>query len=365
MSSPSSNSGYFYAVTAYSGTHLRRNLPIDPRLSEGNERTLFYLVDQQPDPSWKLPGPVIAEKDFDPRIMEAGKKHLGEWSFLLNEYYTPFAKYPFYFLSSRFYEKNQRLSVSLNSIAELLFAGLDRYGWGYLPSYDRPPGYVDLLGYSRGTPLGIRKSGADLVKSILGIDPVFEARWFSDFFCNYIGFRSRQELIQYVEFYLPLIRHFLDDDWNLIRDPYEYVRPLAVYRNEKPLTFLIEMASHLFFTRNQIPFFGAHTEGLFEINEHAVGIEHAEDFAVSGLALESWAQQLLHVSQFDLAEQQLRKAMKRSPERPNSYVLLANSWLRQLDFSKARAVINEGSERHPILKGLLAQIDKMEIDARG
>jgi len=54
-----------------------------------------------------------------------------------------------------------------------------------------------------------------------------ECRYFSDFFCNYIGFHSRHQLEQYVEFYLPLIGYFFDRDYHEIRPVSDYTQRVS------------------------------------------------------------------------------------------------------------------------------------------
>jgi len=351
-----STAGTFYVVTAYERTHLRLNKPIDPRFLAAEENTSYYVVDPQPDPNWPLPRRRVIEHQLNPKLGELGRDHMGEWSFLLNEYERGFASYPFYVISSRFYEKNPRLRASLAQLSDYLFAGLSRYGWGYLPSYDRPPGYEDLRGYSKSAHLGITPTGIDLIRSIYGIDMLRDGRWFSDFFCNYIGFQSRDHLKRYVDFYRPLLDHFFDAHWQLKRSVAPYSRTTGVYHKEKPLTFLFEMVSHLFFFKNQLPFFGFHPESFFEIHEHEAGIETITDLPASLDAREAWGFHLLQFPRYDLAYDILLGVIRDDPLRARPVVALVTTMIKRGELAAASALMEAAVCHHPQLAAPLKQL---------
>lgn len=354
-----STRGHFYVITAYEGTHLRRKLPLDPRFKTTRSQTTFYLVDKECHPTWPMAGNCIVEHERSPQLAAFGKEHMAEWSFLLNEYEKPFAQYPLYFISSRFYEKNARLVISLDEVSDYLFAGLERYGWGYLPSYDRPPGFEDLLGYSQGVHLGITQKGLDLIRDLFGVELLKEARWFSDFFCNYIGFRSRAELVRYVDFYRPLLDIFFDAQWKLKTDYSPYVKRIGVYRNEKPLTFLFEMVSHLFFHQTKTPFFACHPEGLFEIQEHSAGISPLTDLPASLASREAWGRQLLAVSHHERALPLLRSVIEEDGSRLGAILPLVDVSIKRGDFSTARWALACGSIHHASLIDPLAKVEAL------
>ena len=258
-----------YLVVAYRFNHIERNIPLDPRFSESDKNYVYYVVDATGAPA-DFPGKSVSEARLSKNLQAAGKSHIGEWSFLLNEYENRFATYPFFVISSRFYEKNQRLPGPLDPYWDKLFEYLDTYSFGYLPSYNRPVGFEDLKSYffSKEGHLGMKKRGLDLMYSLYGVRFVKDYRYFSDFFCNYIGFANRQALENYVEFYKPLLNFFFNENYRLIRKYDDYVRRIGVYRGEKPLTFLIEMASHLYFYQNQLKFFGLSYDGFYEVDEY-------------------------------------------------------------------------------------------------
>ena len=252
-----------YVVTAWRFNHVERNLPLDERLTDPRLDPVFYFVDQPPE---GFSQPHIVEPEINPAIVGAGRTHLAEWSFLMTELERPFARYPFFVTSSRFFEKNA-LVPSLVDLWPSAMAALDEMGWGYLPSYDRPAGFVDLAEYFEAGRLGMCETGLAFVDGFYGVRIPLQYRFMSDFFCNYLGFASRAHFEQYMAFYVPLIRRFLDSEWSLIRDPELYVKRRNVFREEKPLTLLLEMVSHLFFYCNEIPFLGVKHDGLCRVME--------------------------------------------------------------------------------------------------
>jgi hypothetical protein len=255
-----------YVLTAHRFNHLSRGVPIDPRLLARPDETVFYFVEPEGVPA-DFSAPALAEAEIFPEIGEAGKRHLAEWSFLLAEYYRPFARYPFYMVSSRFYEKNERLPGALHDYSAEWFRRLRQYGYGYWPSYNRQLGFEDLCEYFRLGRLGMKQEGLDLLERLYGVKFLAEYRWFSDFFCNYLGFQSRAHFEAYVEFYLPLFELFFDRQWRPTDDYEKYVRRRDVFRAEKPFTLLLELASHLFFYVRDVPFFGLHYDGFYAVDE--------------------------------------------------------------------------------------------------
>lgn len=259
--------GRFYILTAAKFNHIDRPMKLDKRFFD-NTNTSFYFFDKEIN-LYGFPRPAQTEFNVYPDIAEAGRYHFAEWSFLLAEYEKSFANYPFFMTSSRFYEKNLRLKGSLGDYQTVLFDLLDKYGYGYLPSYDRNLSFIDLEEYRRQGYLGGTEQGLHFIQNLFGVDMTNEGRWISDYFCNYIGFKTRDNLKAYVEYYLPLFKLFFDDQWNLIYDykNLEIVRPDMTFREFKPLSLLLEQISHLFFLKNKIPFLGMHYDGFYEVNE--------------------------------------------------------------------------------------------------
>jgi hypothetical protein len=259
--------GRFYVLTALDFNHIKRPMNLDGRFFDCTN-TEFYFFDSELDLNG-FPRPALMEVAVHPKIASAGRLHLAEWSFLLAEYEKGFAKYPFFMTSSRFYEKNKRLRGSLGTYQARLFQFLKKYGYGYLPSYDRNLSFIDLEDYRRLGRLGITDERYDLILKKFGVDMTNEGRWVSDYWCNYIGFGTREHLTRYIEFYLPVLHDFFDSDWSLVNDYREMnlVRLDVPFRNFKPLTLFLEQISHLFFYKNKYPFIGLHYEGFYEINE--------------------------------------------------------------------------------------------------
>jgi hypothetical protein len=261
-------SGSLYVITAYRFNHVQRSVPIDERFFEPGVNSRFYFVDEAGAPPG-FQGQHIEEREVNPGITSAGSRLIAEWSFLLTELEKPFAKYPFYVVSSRFFEKNRLLEANLQQVLAAAFSLLEHYGWGYLPSYNRNANFQDLHYYKEVGYLGIKDEGIAFVDGFYGVRFVDQYRLISDFFCNYIGFRLRQHFVAYMNFYVPFIRRFFDAQWNVIRQPELYVRNTHTYRSEKPFTFLLEMISHLFFYMNDLKFCGVSYDGIYEVNERA------------------------------------------------------------------------------------------------
>lgn len=258
--------GSLYVITAHEFNHVARSTPIDRRFFDRDLPAKFYFVDRTGAPR-DFRSAYIEERILNPSIIDAGSRFIAEWSFLLTEFEKPFAQYPFFVVSSRFFEKNLSLPLELQTLLAFAFPCLKCYGWGYLPSYDRKANFQVLQFYKEVGYLGIKDEGIAFLDGLYGVRFVDQYRMISDFFCNYIGFQSREHLIEYVKFYLPLIRRFFDADWNIVRQPELYVRRTGTYRNEKPFTFLLEMASHLFFYKNNLRFCGVSYDGIHEVDE--------------------------------------------------------------------------------------------------
>ncbi len=264
------------------GSSDYRGKPLDPRLLDSDRNYVWFLIDKEvPEP---LVGQrVLFEKDFDPRLARAGAKHLAEWSFLLMELEHGFAEYPFFLVSSRFYEKNFKLGGDLNTEWDRLFGYLRRYRWGYLPSYNRRLRWLNYE-HEKQAALGAKEEFSPfnrrsftIVDDLFGVKIPAEYGAWTDFQCNYIGFASREDLVEYVEFYRPFFDHFFDADWELRRDPAPYVQnTLLHFRNEKPLTYLLEFISHLFFYAHGLKFFGLHYTGYYEIDERRGRLQRLE-----------------------------------------------------------------------------------------
>ncbi len=266
-----------YVITYHAFNHGTMRLggekPIDRRFLDGDGNYVYYLIDRKVPESLRKK-PTILEYDLDPVLHKAGGKFFGEWSFLLAEEKHSFCQYPLFMISSRFYEKNNWLFRDLNTEWNTLFSYLEKYGWGYLPSYDRPLRWIDMdwknklkkevwryIFFPWKEPL------FDLTKKIFGVDIPSDYRFSADLQCNYIGFRSRQELLEYVAFYRPLLDFFFDESYELTRDLNPYLRS-AGFPNEKIFTFFLELLSHLFFFQKKKNYFALHYDGYYVVDEH-------------------------------------------------------------------------------------------------
>ncbi len=119
----------------------------------------------------------------------------------------------------------------------------------------------------------MRDEGLAFVDGFWDVRIPDEYRYFSDFFSNYIGFKSREHFERYMAFYLPFIQRFFRPDWTLRRDPELYVRRRNVFRAEKPFTLLLEMVSHLFFYVEEMQFGGLSYDGLYRVDERNAAME--------------------------------------------------------------------------------------------
>jgi len=274
-----------YVITHYAQNHGSpdyRGMPLDPRFVESDNNYVYFLIDDEvPEP---LKGKrVLFEKEIDARLARLGAKHLAEWSFFLMESEHSFCEYPFFAVSSRFYEKNFKLGRDLNSEWDRLFDYLRHYRWGYLPSYNRRLRWLHYE-HEKQAALGAKEEftpfnqrSFTIVNDLFGVKIPEEYGGWTDLQCNYIGFASREDLLEYVEFYRPFFDHFFDEDWELKRDPAPYVRnTLLHFRNEKPLTYLLEFISHLFFFARGLKFFALHYTGYYEIDERHGRLERLE-----------------------------------------------------------------------------------------
>jgi len=279
-----------YVITYHEFNHgsLRpgKNVPLDSRFLENDNNYIYYLIDKKV-PQVLSNKKTILEYEMDANIHVAGSKFFGEWSFLLNEEKNAFCQYPFFMISSRFYEKNAWLRTNLNTEWDKLFHYLKEYGYGYLPSYDRPLRWINLewekdmnrkaweykfFPFTRAT--------YQVTKEVFGISIPQDYRFTADLFCNYIGFQSRDELKAYVQFYRPLLDYFFDSSLSLKRDLAPYVRTTNAFRNEKSFTFFLEFLSHLFFFQNKKKFFALHYDGYYSIDESRKKIKRLEKFAI-------------------------------------------------------------------------------------
>jgi hypothetical protein len=274
-----------YVITAYQFNHVERPQPIDPALFDPALNSIFYFVDSDGAPPG-FDAPHLNEADLNPSIMAVGKTHLAEWTFLLTELERPFARYPFYSVSSRFLEKNAMLYGGIAKVWDVAAESLETFGWGYLPSYDRPANFQDLAEYLSLGRLGMCQQGLAYVDGFWGVRIPDEYRYYSDFGCNYIGFKSREHFERYMAFYMPFIRRFFTPNWTLRRDPELYVRRRGIFRAEKPFTLLLEMVSHMFFYVDNIQFGGLSYDGLYRVHERCVSMERIKEIPTSRLRAE-------------------------------------------------------------------------------
>lgn len=266
-----------YVITNYQVNHNSpglRNEPIDSRFLVSNRNYVFYLIDEA------IPAPlkdkqILFEWKIDPLLHQRGKEYFAEWSFLLAEAKHSFASYPMFMISSRFYEKNIWLKTDLNIEWDKLFSYLSQYGWGYLPSYNRPLGWFDLelakfrKQNSTYNFLPFNESSFQLINEVYNVKIPDDYSSMSDLQCNYIGFYSREHLLDYVNFYRRLIDKLFDESYLPREEIGRYVKSTnsEYYPNEKPFTFLLEWMSHLFFYQNNRKFFALHYDAYYEINE--------------------------------------------------------------------------------------------------
>lgn len=265
-----------YLITYHKFNHdtsRKENKPLDERFLGSEKNFVYYLIDQE------IPKPLegkslLFEYKIDPEIYEAGKYHFGEWSFLLAEAKHGFCNYPFFMVSSRFYEKNNWLINDLNEEWDRLFSYFDHYNYAWLPSYDRPLRWIDY-GYWKKRVEDKSCRFSPFTKEVYALSDEFyrvnipkDYRYCSDLFCNYIGFKSRKHLLDYVNFYRPLIDSLFDEKFRPKQDLSRFVMPTGNYRNEKPFTFVLELFSHLFFFKNKEKLFTLHYDGYYEVDEY-------------------------------------------------------------------------------------------------
>ena len=267
-----------YVLTGFAFNHSSRQQYIDQRFCSPKNYT-FYFFDKDLDLR-AFPMPSLREDWIYPMVADAGRKHLAEWTFFLMEYHKKVLNYPFYAISSRFYEKNNRLRATLDDYWELVFRGLSEYGYGYLPSYDRVLSFINLHEYYRDGSLGTTENGLKYICDRFEVDMANDYTKWSDYGCNYIGFATRKHLEAYIQFYLPMIEEFFDESFNLKRDylALGLVRPDVNFRDYKPLTLLLELVSHLFFYKNEVPFFGLHYDGTYAVDERRTRFERLTSF---------------------------------------------------------------------------------------
>lgn len=275
-----------YVITHHQFNHGEGRLPLDPRFLESNKNYVYYLIDAQ-IPSSLQGKQVILEKQFDPIIAKAGAQQFAEWAFLLAEEKYAFCSYPFYMISSRFYQKNHWLWRDLNAEWDQLFQLLKTYSWGFLPSYDRPLKWIDTSWkhrlserYQRTHFFPFTEKTFSLIEDIYGVRCPQDYSHMADFYCNYIGFQSRSDLLAYVRFYQPLIDRLFHADLTPKEDLFQYVHRPTTGRSIKPFTFLIEYFSHLFFFKQQLPYVALHYDGHYEIDEAKKKMKRIVSFPV-------------------------------------------------------------------------------------
>lgn len=121
----------------------------------------------------------------------------------------------------------------------------------------------------------------DLIESLYGIKIERDSPYFTDFFCDYFGFKTFDHFAKYMDFNMPMIDHFLTKDFELKVDLSEYFYiGCSTHRTEKPVTFLLEYFSHLFFALEKQPFFAHHYTGLYEIYTHEKKIVRQKKFHI-------------------------------------------------------------------------------------
>jgi hypothetical protein len=274
-----------YVVTYYQFNHKEQNrLPIDQRFIKSQKNFVYYLIDDI-SPNCLKNHSIIHEKAIDEKLALAGKHHFAEWAFLLAEAKHSFCRYPFFMISSRFYEKNRWLGTDLDAEWDKLFYYLNQYGFGFLPSYDRNLRWLSMEWQKKIKKRVWRYQFFPFTEKLfLEIENLYQVKIdeeyskVSDLFCNYIGFKDRSHLLSYVNFYKPLIYHYFNEQLEPKKELSEITRKTGNYQNEKPFTFVLEWFSHLYFFKNLIPFFTLHYDGYYEIHEKKGYARKLEDF---------------------------------------------------------------------------------------
>lgn len=265
-----------YVITHYAFNHTEQKKlasPLHQDFLTSDRNFVFYLIDEK-CPDILKNKKIIREKKIDPLLAIAGKNHLSEWAFLLAEEKHAFCDYPFFMISSRFYEKNTWLQTTLSDEWERIFGMFKQYRFGFLPSYDRPLRWIDLDWKEklkkevwRYSYFPWKEKAFQLVRDLYDVKIPQEYRFVSDLQCHYIGFRDREALLDYVNFYRLLIDYFFDEEFHLVQDIGTYVRRTNSFRNEKGLTLLLEILSHLYFFNYDEKVFAFHYNGYYEIDE--------------------------------------------------------------------------------------------------
>ncbi|MCH9614495.1 MAG: hypothetical protein SP1CHLAM54_15440 [Chlamydiia bacterium] len=280
-----------YLIAHYKFNHDPKtravNEPIDPRFLSSKRNYQFFLIDKEP-PKDLQNQPCIFEKDFDPKYQKAGKQ-LAEWSTFLLERDMQFASYPMYILSSRFYLKNGYLKYDLNQMWDKLFDGLNSHGYGMLPSYDRPlrwtypnakfthPKYQNRLAF-----FPFKQKAFDLIEDLYGIQISKDFPHFADLMSDYFGFASYEHFKRYLDFYDPIFDFFFTKDFDLKVDLSEYFyTDCSSTSNVKPVTYILEYFSHLFFALEKQSYFAYHHSGLYTIDTKGKKMTPIETYPVS------------------------------------------------------------------------------------
>jgi hypothetical protein len=265
-------SGNIYVIL-----NCEENSQLDERFVKSEKNYIFYLVNKNV-PDFLKDKKVILEPNIDPVLSEAGKNYFKEWSFFLMEEKHAFCEYPFFVISPRFYQKNTWLLNSLDFYWDDLFKLIKNYGFGYLPSYDRPLRWISLKSWKRKIKrkeweyrfFPFNWNTFNLTEEIFGLNLIKDVKHISDFFCNYIGFNSRKDLMKYINYYKPLIKFFFDDEYKLKTELTKYIKP-NVHQGHNPkekiFTYFLELLSHLYFFKNNTKVLGLHYNGFYEIDE--------------------------------------------------------------------------------------------------
>ena len=263
-----------YVITYHKFNHdLSRNgaKPLDSRFINTDKNYVFYLIDKE-RPDVLSDKQVLFEHEIDPLLPDAGRFYFAEWTFLLAEAKHAFCTYPLFMTSSRFYEKNLTLTTDLNKEWDFLFSQFNKYRYGWLSSYDRPLRWIPLHvnkyieRFEYGYFFPFTQKAYDVTCDILKLRNNYEFTNTPDLFCNYIGFKDREALLDYVRFYRPLIDYFFDENLKPKVNLDEYVKFSGNFRNEKPFTYLLELFSHAYFYKSHSKIFTMHYNGYFEVD---------------------------------------------------------------------------------------------------
>ena len=105
-----------------------------------------------------------------------------------------------------------------------------------------------------------------LCQELYGIELFKDYPRIPELLCQYLGFRNRTSLLNYIAFYRPIIDFFFTASYKLKEPIGRFAATTGGFPNEKPLTFVFEFLSHLFFFQKRELFFCLHYDGYYELD---------------------------------------------------------------------------------------------------